>query len=50
MDIKYQKDFKKQTFVVIKEFKINEIHKVGSKIELQDRKLINQLISNKFIK
>lgn len=41
---------KMQTFKVIKEFTFDKLYKVGSSIELSDKKTIEKLISNKFIK
>jgi hypothetical protein len=40
----------KQTFTVTKEIMVDKIYKVGSKIELTDKKTIEKLTLNKFIK
>jgi len=41
---------KEQTFTVTKEITVDKLYKVGSKIQLTDKKTINKLILNKFIK
>lgn len=45
-----EKEVKTKTFVVKKEFTADKLYRVGSKIELSDKKVIEKLISNKFIK
>lgn len=45
-----EKEQKKQTFKVAKEFTMDKLYRVGSVIELTDKKVIEKLISNKFIK
>lgn len=37
-------------FKVLKEFTFDKVYKVGSSIELSDKKTIEKLISNKLIK
>ena len=41
---------KKQKFTVLKEITVDKLYRVGSTIELTDKKTINNLISNKLIK
>lgn len=45
-----EKEIKKQSFTVKKEFTLDKLYRVGSKIELSDKKVIEKLTSNKFIK
>ena len=45
-----EKEIKKKSFVVKKEFTADKLYRVGSTIELSDKKLIEKLTSNKFIK
>lgn len=45
-----EKEIKTKSFVVKKEFTMDKLYRVGSKIELSDKKVIDKLISNKFIK
>jgi len=45
-----EKEIKKQTFTVKKEITVDKLYKVGSKIQLTDKKTIDKLILNKFIK
>jgi len=45
-----EKTIKTKTFKVTKEFTLDKLYRVGSKIELSDKKLIEKLTSNKFIK
>lgn len=45
-----EKETKKQSFQVRKEFTLDKLYRVGSNIELTDKKLIEKLTSNKFIK
>jgi len=44
------KEIKTKTFTVIKEVTVDKLYRVGSKIELSDKKTIEKLTSNKFIK
>lgn len=44
------KEIKQKEFSVLKEFTADKPYKVGSKIQLSDKKTIEKLISNKFIK
>ncbi len=39
-----------KTFTVIKEITVDKLYKVGSEIQLSDKKTIEKLTSNKFIK
>jgi len=41
---------KEQTFTVTKEITVDKLYKVGAKIALIDKKTIDKLILNKFIK
>jgi len=41
---------KTKMFKVIKEFTLDKLYKINSNIELLDKKTIEKLISNKFIK
>ena len=41
---------KEQTFTVTKEITVDKLYKVGAKIQLTDKKTIDKLILNKFIK
>lgn len=45
-----EKETKKQSFTVKKEITVDKLYRVGSKIELSDKKLIEKLTSNNFIK
>lgn len=45
-----EKEQKKQVFKVIKEFTLDKNYRVSSVIELTDKKTIEKLILNKFIK
>lgn len=45
-----EKEVKTKSFKVSKEFTLDKLYRVGSKIELSDKKTIEKLISNKFIK
>lgn len=45
-----EKEIKTKTFQVKKEITMDKLYRVGSKIELSDKKVIEKLISNKFIK
>lgn len=45
-----EKEIKTKSFTVKKEFTLDKSYRVGSKIELSDKKTIEKLISNKFIK
>lgn len=45
-----EKEVKTKSFVVRKEFTADKMYQAGSKIELSDKKTIEKLISNKFIK
>lgn len=45
-----EKEQKKQSFKVIKEFTLDKKYQVSSNIELTDKKTIEKLILNKFIK
>lgn len=45
-----EKETKTKSFKVAKEFTLDKLYRVGSKIELSDKKTIDKLISNKFIK
>jgi hypothetical protein len=45
-----EKEIKTKTFKVTKEFTMDKLYRVGSNIELTDKKTIENLISNKFIK
>lgn len=49
-DAKEQKEQKKQSFKVIKEFTYDKLYRVGSQISLSDKKTIEALTNNKFIK
>lgn len=44
------KIIKKETFKVINEFTFDKLYKSGSPIELSDKKIIEKLKTNKFIK
>ena len=44
------KEQKTKEFTVLKEITVDKLYLVGSKIELSDKKTIEKLISNKFIK
>jgi len=41
---------KEQTFTVTKEITVDKLYRVGAKIQLSDKKTIEKLTSNKFIK
>jgi len=45
-----EKEIKAKTFTVTKEITVDKLYKVGSKVQLTDKKTIEKLISNKFIK
>lgn len=45
-----EKEQKTKSFVVKKEFTADKLYRAGSIIELSDKKTIEKLISNKFIK
>ncbi len=44
------KEIKSKEFTVIKAITVDKLYLVGSKIQLSDKKTIEKLISNKFIK
>jgi hypothetical protein len=44
------KEQKTKTFAVLQEITVDKLYLKGSKIELSDKKTIEKLISNKFIK
>lgn len=43
-------ELKIKEFTVIKEITVDKLYKVGSKIQLTDKKTIEKLTSNKFIR
>lgn len=43
-------ELKAKTFKVIKDFTLDKNYRVGSLVELSDKKTIEKLITNKFIK
>jgi hypothetical protein len=45
-----EKEIKTKSFKVSKEFTLDKLYRVGSTIELTDKKTIEKLTSNKFIK
>jgi len=45
-----EKEIKTKKYKVTKEFTLDKLYRVGSKIELADKKVIEKLTSNKFIK
>lgn len=45
-----EKEIKTKSFKSGKEFTLDKLYRVGSTIELSDKKTIEKLISNKFIK
>lgn len=45
-----EKEVKTKLFKVTKEFTLDKLYRVSSCIELSDKKIIEKLISNKFIK
>lgn len=45
-----EKEVKTKSFTVVKEITVDKLYRTGSKIELSDKKTIDKLISNKFIK
>lgn len=45
-----EKEIKTKSFQVKKEFTLDKLYLVGSTIELADKKTIEKLTSNKFIK
>ena len=45
-----EKEIKTKSFIVKKEFTLDKLYRVSSKIELADKKVIEKLISNKLIK
>jgi hypothetical protein len=45
-----EKEIKTKTFKVTKEFTMDKLYRVGCNIQLTDKKTIENLISNKFIK
>lgn len=45
-----EKEIKTKIFTVIKEITVDKLYLVGAKIALSDKKTIEKLTSNKFIK
>ena len=45
-----EKEIKTKSFKLAKEFTLDKLYRVGSTIELSDKKTIEKLTSNKFIK
>ncbi len=45
-----KKEIKSKEFKVLKQFTYDKLYLVGAKIQLSDKKTIENLISNKFIK
>lgn len=45
-----EKEIKTKSFIVKKEFTLDKLYRVGSTIGLSDKKIIDKLILNKFIK